>query len=273
MSTRRRWSRTSRSTCGEVEDEREKFAARSSHGRARADARRQGAADGHLARAGAELRHAFDIAYTDERGELQRPRQTSWGASTRLLGATIMVHGDDQGLRLPPRVAPTQVVVLVARPGEGVVEYGSLLAPLHRLGPERDTFATVPPVVLGDLAMDPLDPVPFQSTSALVDELPHRGDRRAPGSPRAGDVRAWADRLDAAAAPDGRRAGPRHAGRRRPRDAAGRHQHVRARRDLRRADARSGPAPAISRTKDLSSIARWRKNGAEMATHTPSHHP
>jgi hypothetical protein len=71
---------------------------------------------------GQNFAHAFDITYTDEHGELQRPWQTSWGASTRLLGATIMVHGDDDGLRLPPRVAPTQVVVLVARAGEGVIE-------------------------------------------------------------------------------------------------------------------------------------------------------
>src|SRR5215213_2048133 len=71
---------------------------------------------------GQNFAHAFDIAYTDERGMLQRPWQTSWGASTRLLGATIMVHGDDHGLRLPPRVAPVQVVVLVARAGEGVIE-------------------------------------------------------------------------------------------------------------------------------------------------------
>src|SRR5215207_6465861 len=71
---------------------------------------------------GQNFAHAFDITYTDEHGELQRPWQTSWGASTRLLGATIMVHGDDDGLRLPPRVAPTQVVVLVARAGEGVTE-------------------------------------------------------------------------------------------------------------------------------------------------------
>jgi prolyl-tRNA synthetase len=76
---------------------------------------------------GQNFAHAFDIAYTDERGESQRPWQTSWGASTRLLGATIMVHGDDQGLRLPPRVAPVQVVVLVARAGEGVIEYGTRL--------------------------------------------------------------------------------------------------------------------------------------------------
>jgi prolyl-tRNA synthetase len=71
---------------------------------------------------GQNFAHAFDIAYTDERGARQRPWQTSWGASTRLLGAMIMVHGDDAGLRVPPRVAPTQVVVLVARAGVGVTE-------------------------------------------------------------------------------------------------------------------------------------------------------
>ena len=53
---------------------------------------------------------------------MRHPWQTSFGASTRLLGATIMVHGDDDGLRLPPRVAPVQVVVLIARAGEGVLE-------------------------------------------------------------------------------------------------------------------------------------------------------
>ena len=48
--------------------------------------------------------------------------QTSWGVSTRLLGAMIMVHGDDHGLRVPPRLAPIEVVVVVARAGEGVIE-------------------------------------------------------------------------------------------------------------------------------------------------------
>jgi prolyl-tRNA synthetase len=71
---------------------------------------------------GQNFAHAFDISYTDRDGTLQRPWQTSWGASTRLLGAMIMVHGDDAGLRVPPRVAPTQVVVLVARAGAGVAE-------------------------------------------------------------------------------------------------------------------------------------------------------
>src|SRR5215216_5797595 len=60
---------------------------------------------------GQNFAHAFDIACTDERGEPQRPPANVLGVSTRLLGATIMVHGDDHGLRLPPRVAPTQVVV------------------------------------------------------------------------------------------------------------------------------------------------------------------
>jgi prolyl-tRNA synthetase len=79
--------------------------------------------------------HAFDIAYTDEHGTLQRPWQTSWGASTRLLGAAIMVHGDDHGLRLPPRVAPVQVVVLVARAGERVIEQAErLVADLEQAG-------------------------------------------------------------------------------------------------------------------------------------------
>jgi prolyl-tRNA synthetase len=76
---------------------------------------------------GQNFAEAFDIAYTDTHGALQRPWQTSWGASTRLLGATIMVHGDDYGLRLPPRVAPVQVVVLVARAGEGVLEQAERL--------------------------------------------------------------------------------------------------------------------------------------------------
>lgn len=65
-------------------------------------------------------------------------------------------------------------VVMAAFLGSAA-EGASLLRPLRALGAERDTFASVPPVVLGDLAMDPLDPVPFRSTSALLDELPAAG--------------------------------------------------------------------------------------------------
>jgi len=78
---------------------------------------------------------AFGIEFSDRDGRLRHVWQTSWGASTRLLGAMIMVHGDDHGLRLPPRLAPTQVVVLVARAGEGVLDAAkTLVGDLHRLG-------------------------------------------------------------------------------------------------------------------------------------------
>ncbi|HKE80566.1 MAG TPA: FAD-binding oxidoreductase [Solirubrobacteraceae bacterium] len=62
-------------------------------------------------------------------------------------------------------------VVMAAYLGDEA-EGRALLKPLRDLGPERDTFATVPPVVLGDLAMDPLDPVPFHLTHQLMDDLP-----------------------------------------------------------------------------------------------------
>ncbi len=76
---------------------------------------------------GQNFARAFDIKFSDRDGQLRHVWQTSWGASTRLLGAMIMVHGDDQGLRVPPRIAPTQVIVLVARAGEGVLEAASEL--------------------------------------------------------------------------------------------------------------------------------------------------
>ncbi|MGH7906292.1 MAG: proline--tRNA ligase, partial [Candidatus Binataceae bacterium] len=60
---------------------------------------------------GQNFARAFEIRFLDERNQLQYAWQTSWGVSTRLLGALVMVHGDDQGLRLPPAVASTQVIV------------------------------------------------------------------------------------------------------------------------------------------------------------------
>ena len=66
---------------------------------------------------------AFNIQYTDKNGKLQYVHETSWGMTTRLIGAVIMVHGDDNGLVLPPKVAPTQVVIVpVAQHKEGVLE-------------------------------------------------------------------------------------------------------------------------------------------------------
>jgi prolyl-tRNA synthetase len=84
---------------------------------------------------GQNFARAFGIQFSDETGELRYAWQTSWGASTRLLGAMIMVHGDDQGLRVPPRLAPTQAIVLVARAGEGVLDAANtLLGELQRRG-------------------------------------------------------------------------------------------------------------------------------------------
>ena len=61
---------------------------------------------------GDNFARAFEIRFLDTQNQLQYPHQTSWGVSTRLLGAIIMSHGDDQGLRLPPAVAPFQAVVV-----------------------------------------------------------------------------------------------------------------------------------------------------------------
>lgn len=66
---------------------------------------------------------AFGITYTDKNNTVQIPHQTSWGVTTRLIGAIIMTHGDDNGLVLPPAVAPIQVVIIpVAQHKEGVLE-------------------------------------------------------------------------------------------------------------------------------------------------------
>ena len=81
---------------------------------------------------GDEFARAFGVAYTGRDGAQHHPYATSWGASSRLVGGVIMTHGDERGLRLPPAVAPHQVVVIpISRSGEGataVLEAASLLA-------------------------------------------------------------------------------------------------------------------------------------------------
>ena len=66
---------------------------------------------------------AFGIQYSDKENKLQYVHQTSWGMTTRLIGAVIMVHGDNSGLVLPPRIAPTQVVIVpIMQKKEGVLD-------------------------------------------------------------------------------------------------------------------------------------------------------
>ena len=66
---------------------------------------------------------AFGIQFTDKDNQLKYVHQTSWGVTTRLIGAIIMVHGDDSGLVLPPRIAPVQTMIVpVAQHKEGVLD-------------------------------------------------------------------------------------------------------------------------------------------------------
>ncbi|MGM7700247.1 proline--tRNA ligase [Pseudalkalibacillus sp. Hm43] len=67
---------------------------------------------------------AFGIQYSDQNGDLQYVHQTSWGLTTRIIGAMIMVHGDNRGLVVPPKVAPTQVMIVpIAQHKEGVLDF------------------------------------------------------------------------------------------------------------------------------------------------------
>ncbi|MCB0971443.1 MAG: proline--tRNA ligase, partial [Acidimicrobiales bacterium] len=76
---------------------------------------------------GQNFAKVFDITYQDVEGAQQTAWTTSWGVSTRMMGGLIMGHGDDAGLRIPPRLAATQVVVLVIRDDEGVGEAAAQL--------------------------------------------------------------------------------------------------------------------------------------------------
>jgi prolyl-tRNA synthetase len=77
---------------------------------------------------GQNFSRPFGIQFQDDTGASQFVWQTSWGATTRLVGALVMGHGDDAGLRLPPRLAPIQVVVVLVRADDGVGEKAAALA-------------------------------------------------------------------------------------------------------------------------------------------------
>ncbi|MBE6990412.1 MAG: proline--tRNA ligase [Ruminococcaceae bacterium] len=77
---------------------------------------------------GDKFARAYDVTFTGRDNTLQYPFQTSWGASSRLIGAVIMTHSDNNGLVLPPAIAPTQVVVLpIAQHKPGVLEAAAAL--------------------------------------------------------------------------------------------------------------------------------------------------
>lgn len=76
---------------------------------------------------GQNFAKAFDVTYQSSEGQLAHAWTTSWGTSTRMVGGLIMGHGDDAGLRLPPRVAPTQVVVLLVKADGGAGDAAAAL--------------------------------------------------------------------------------------------------------------------------------------------------
>lgn len=82
---------------------------------------------------GQNFSKAFEISYLDREGKSQNVWQTSWGFTTRSIGALIMAHGDDNGLRLPPRVAPVQVIVIPIK-GADPERIAELVRPLKHAG-------------------------------------------------------------------------------------------------------------------------------------------
>jgi prolyl-tRNA synthetase len=76
---------------------------------------------------GQNFARAFDITYSSASGGLEYAWTTSWGSSTRMVGGLIMCHGDDSGLRVPPRLAPIQVYITLVKAGDGVAEAAATL--------------------------------------------------------------------------------------------------------------------------------------------------
>jgi prolyl-tRNA synthetase len=76
---------------------------------------------------GQNFAKAFDISFSGRSGSKELAWTTSWGSSTRMLGGLIMAHGDDNGLRVPPNVAPVQAYIMIVKAGEGVGEAAAAL--------------------------------------------------------------------------------------------------------------------------------------------------
>jgi prolyl-tRNA synthetase len=96
---------------------------------------------------GQNFARAFDIEYLSAEGRQELAWTTSWGSSTRMLGGLIMCHGDDDGLRLPPRVAPVQAQVMIVKDGDDVRAVTAKLADALRDAGVRvgvDTRADLP---------------------------------------------------------------------------------------------------------------------------------
>jgi prolyl-tRNA synthetase len=89
---------------------------------------------------GQNFAKAFDVTFQDQQGTQQLVYATSWGMSTRMIGALIMTHGDDQGLILPPRLAPLAVVLIPIFKGKE--DHGKILEFLKQIGASLDADVT-----------------------------------------------------------------------------------------------------------------------------------
>jgi len=90
---------------------------------------------------GQNFSKAFDIKFSDENNELQHPYQTSWGVSTRLVGMIIMAHGDDKGLKLPPMLAPHQIVIIPIIPNDK--DNDSVMTVVNKLNDSLGDFRVI----------------------------------------------------------------------------------------------------------------------------------
>ena len=90
---------------------------------------------------GQNFSKAFDITFSDENNRLQHPYQTSWGVSTRLVGMIIMAHGDDKGLKLPPQLAPHQIVIVPIIPNEN--DKDSVMKVVNQLNDSLSEFRVI----------------------------------------------------------------------------------------------------------------------------------
>ena len=90
---------------------------------------------------GQNFANAFNITYTDASGQVEKCWTTSWGSSTRMVGGLIMAHGDDHGIRIPPRVAPVQAIVIAVKDDARTTEAATqLVETLTAAGSEPDSM-------------------------------------------------------------------------------------------------------------------------------------
>ena len=103
---------------------------------------------------GQNFAKAFDIQYLGNDGQQHHAWTTSWGTSTRMIGGLIMGHGDDNGLRVPPRLAPVQAYVMTVKDGEGVGETAAKTHAALRAAGVRSKLDTRGDVPFGRRAVD-----------------------------------------------------------------------------------------------------------------------